>query len=182
MILSDRTIFELVESHKLVIEPEFDKKNIRPTGIRFHLGADLLIPMAGQTVDLTQSDDLNYNTIILSEEGYILKPGGFVLGHTYERIQVPRNIVVTLDGRSTAARVGLSIHCTSLTADGNFETPNAITLELKNEGNFNIVLKPKIPVGMFIFHQLTQEISQDVQSQYKKQFTVLPPNLGGQLK
>ena len=91
--------------------------------------------------------------------------------------QVPRNIVTTLDGRSTVARIGLALHCTSLTADGNFERPNAITLEIKNEGNFNILLKPKMPVGMFIFHELTQEILQNVQFQYKNQFTVLPPDL-----
>jgi dCTP deaminase len=182
MILSDKKIFELVDSKQLIIEPDFDKKNIRPVGIRFHLGEDILIPVAGQTVDITKPEQLKYDQVKLKDEGYILKPNEFVLGHTYERIQVPRNIVASLDGRSTVARIGLSIHCTSHMADGNFEVPNVITLEIKNEGNFNIILKPKIPIGMFVLHKLSDEIQQDVQFQYKNQSTVLPPDLKNQLK
>jgi len=182
MILSDKKIFELIDTKKLIIEPNFDKKNIRPTGIRFHLGEDILIPVSGQTVDITRSDQPKYDHVKILGDGYVLKPGDFVLGHTYERIQVPRNIVASLDGRSTVARIGLSIHCTSHMADGNFEVPNVITLEIKNEGNFNIILKPMIPIGMFVLHELTDEIQQDVQFQYKNQFTVLPPDLKNQLK
>jgi dCTP deaminase len=181
MILSDKKIREFVDKRAIVIDPSVDPKDIRPLGIRFHLGSDILVPVSGQTVDITKPDELKYDRISLGE-GYILKPGDFVLGHTHEKIQVPRNMVTTLDGRSTVARIGLAIHCTSLTADGNFEQPNAITLEIKNEGNFNIVLKPLIPIGMFIFHELTDAIGQDVQFQYRNQTSVMPPNLKDQLK
>ena len=182
MILSDVTITDFIESEKIKIFPTFDNKNIRPVGMRLHLGDELLVPCPDQTIDISQASEIKYEKIKMNEEGYTLKPGQFVLGTTIERIQLSREIVGKLDGRSTIARLGLLIHCSSDIIDGNHEHPRSITLEMKNIGNFNLKIKPNIPIATIVFHKLTEEIQQKSQAQYNNQTGVQPPNTSGQLR
>ena len=184
MILSDATIREFIKNGKIRISPNFDSKNIRPTGVRLHLGEELLVPVSDQIVDLSESPELDYEKVIISNTrgGYVLRPGEFVLGATYETIQVPRDIVGKLDGRSTIARLGLLIHCSSDTIDGNHEHPRSIVLEMKNIGTFNLILKPRIPIALLVFHTLTAQIQQKSQAQYGQQTRVQAPNMKSQLK
>ncbi len=176
MIFSDKTIRDEIRSGNIKILPEFNVENIRPTGIRLHLGNELLIPIAGQRVDLNSEEDIAFERIDIALDGYVLKPGQFVLGSTYEKFQVPRNIVCHVEGRSTIARIGLAIHCTSGIIDGNFEEPRTIVLEIKNLGPFEIVLRHKAALAMLSFSQLTTGIEQSSQQQYQGQDGVVAPN------
>jgi dCTP deaminase len=182
MILSDQTIKEYLSSGKIIVVPEVLIADIRPVGIRLHLGSDLLVPKPNQIVDLSQAQKVEYDPIKMQEVGYTLKPNEFILGTTKELIKVPRNIVCFLDGRSTFARLGLTIHVTAMVADGNFEEPGSIVLEMKNLSPMNLLLKPNLPIGMLLFNQIDREIAQGVQFQYKGQKGVLPPDLINQLK
>ncbi len=177
MILSDKTISEYIGAGKITILPEFDMKNIRPTGIRLHLGKELLIPKSGKTVDFENSYDELFDKLEIGASGYMLKPGEFVLGTTYEVFQVPRNIVCHIEGRSTVARLGLAIHCTSSIVDGNYEEPKTVVLEIKNHSPFNLVLKNKLAIAMLTFTELTSEINQPSQKQYQGQNGTVAPNL-----
>jgi dCTP deaminase len=127
MLLSDKTIKNYINNGSIKILPEFDPADIRPAGIRLHLGSQLLIPIDGQKVDLQADEDIEFDRRMIPPEGFILQPGQFVLGSTFEKFQVPRNIVCHVEGRSTIARVGLSIHCTSGIIDGNFEEPSGLS-------------------------------------------------------
>lgn len=177
MIFSDRTIKDFLDKEEIKIFPDFDRKNIRPTGIRLHLGNELLIPKKGQKVDLDGDEDVAFTRMTIPDEGFILRPNEFVLGSTHESFQVPRNVVCHVDGRSTVARIGLAIHCTSGTIDGNFEEARTIVLEMKNQGPFEIVLRHKMAVAMLVFNQLSTEIEQNAQHQYRGQDGAVPPNL-----
>ena len=182
MILSDKTIHEYIQAGKIRIFPDFHEADIRPAGIRLHLGSDLLIPHDNQTIDFAYGEDLLFDKVNILEEPYTLQPGEFLLGSTHERFQVPRNIVCHVDGRSTVARVGLAIHCTSGIIDGNFEEARSVVLEIKNQGPFAIVLRHKIPLAMLSFTLLTTDIHQKTQTMYQGQEGVMPPNLKMQLK
>jgi len=177
MILSDKTIKEYIATGKITIFPEFDLANVRPAGIRLHLGDEILIPIDGQTVDLDSNKDIKFERVSIINNGFTLKPGQFVLGTTFERFQVPRNIVGHVDGRSTVARIGLAIHCTSGIIDGNFEEARSIVLELKNQGPFDVVLRHKTALAMLSLTQLSSEIQQAAQEQYKGQQGAVAPNL-----
>ena len=133
-------------------------------------------------MDLTVDKDVAFDRVGIPEEGFILRPNEFVLGSTYEKFQVPRNVVCHVDGRSTVARIGLAIHCTSGIIDGNFEEARTIVLEMKNQGPFDIVLRYKMALVMVSFNQLTTEIEQSSQKQYQGQEGVVPPNLKIQKK
>jgi dCTP deaminase len=182
MILSDKTIKSYVSNGDIKIFPEFNFENIRPAGIRLHLGNELLIPIDGQTVDLDSDKNIHFNRIKIPLEGFILRPGKFVLGSTYEKFQVPRNIVCHVEGRSTVARVGLAVHCTSGIIDGNYEEARTVVLEMKNQGSFDIVLHYQTALAMLSFSQLTTAIEQSTQKQYHRQDGVIAPNFKMQKK
>ena len=174
MFFSHKTIEECIDDKRIIICPDFDKKNIRPVGIRIHLGNELLI----QTVDLTESNDLKYKSVDISKEEFYLEPGGFVLCATHEKIQTAPNILAILDGRSTIARIGLTTHITASILEGTLEGLHSPTLEIKNVGNFRIRLKFKDPIAMMVFAELKDPVSNKLQNQYRASLScVAPPNL-----
>lgn len=179
MFLSHTTIERYIEERIITIGPEYDKANLRPVGLRMHLGKYILIAEPNQVVDLTDnSTPLKYKEVDLTQEEFYLAPGQFVLGSTYETIQTAPNILAMLDGRSTIARLGLTTHITASIVDGTYEKPHATTLEIKNVGNFTIRLKYKDPIAMMLFAELQEPVVQKLQSQYMAHpDRVTPPNL-----
>lgn len=179
MFLSHHRIESLIDKGELIIRPNFDKKNLRPVGIRVHLAKDILVPEPNQIVSISGGQqDLKYTEIDLSKEEFLLEPGGFILAATEEAIQTPKNIMAILDGRSTVARLGLTTHITASVIDGTFETPHVPVLEIKNVGNFRIRLRHMDPIGMMLFTELTDPVTQKVHYQYGgTQSKVTPPNL-----
>ena len=166
MFLSHRTIEKYIDEGKIIISPGFEKKNIRPVGVRIHLAKDLLVPEPDQVVSLTGAQDIKYKEVDLAEEDFLLEPGQFVLGATYEAIQTPSHVMAILDGRSTVARLGLTTHITASVIDGTFEMPHVAALEIKNLGNFKVALKFKDPIAMMLFAELKDPVTQKIQTQY----------------
>ena len=178
MFLSHQTIEKYIDEGKIIIKPDFDKKNIRPVGLRIHLAKDILIPEPNQTVEISGTQSPKYKEIDLTKEDFYLEPDQFILGATYEAIQTPPNILAILDGRSTVARLGITTHITASIADGTFEMPHVVVLEIKNVGNFRVRLKFKDPIAMMVFAELKELVVQKIQSQYGGgQNKVTPPNL-----
>ena len=61
--------------------------------------------------------------------------------------------------------------------DGNFEEARTVVLEIKNQGPFDIVLHRRTPLAMLSFTQLSTDIEQATQRQYKDQEGVVAPNM-----
>jgi dCTP deaminase len=178
MFLSHKSIERLIDEGQLIIKPDFDKVHIRPLGIRIHLAKDILLPVEGQVVSISEPSDIKYTEVDLEKQEFYLEPGRFVLGATYEAIQTPKDVLAILDGRSTVARLGLTTHVTASIADGTFEQPHVVVLEIKNVGNFTVRLKHKDPIAMMVFARLSEPVEQKIQSQYGGgQNKVTPPNL-----
>lgn len=178
MFLSHKSIEDCIDNGSIKIGPDFDKKNIRPVGIRIHLGNELLIAEPNQIVDLTEANDLKYKSIDISKEEFYLEPGEFVLCATYEKVQTDSTILAMLDGRSTIARIGLTTHITAAITEGTLEGPHSPTLEIKNVGNFKIRLKYKDPIAMMVFAELKDPVTSKLQNQYRASLSrVAPPNL-----
>ena len=72
MFLSHQTIEKYIDQRKIIIEPEFNKKNIRPVGIRIHLAKNLLLPAPNQVVSLTVARELKYKEIDLTKEDFLV--------------------------------------------------------------------------------------------------------------
>lgn len=176
MYLSDISIQEYLHNGLIEVTPKLKKKDIRPAGIRIHLSNKILIPHPGY-LDLSKPGKLEYSTVDLTKDEFILKPNDFILASSVEKIKVAKNIITFLDGRSTIARLGITIHITAGVVDGNHSEARAITLEIKNLGVHSIRLRENDPVGLVMFALLTSDINQPSQSQYAGQEGVLPPNL-----
>jgi dCTP deaminase len=85
---------------------------------------------------LKEADELG------AREIYKLSPGKFVLALTHESIKVPRHLIARVEGRSTYARMGLSMHQTAPWVQAGFSGP--LVLEIANLGSFTIELTPLI--------------------------------------
>lgn len=73
---------------------------------------------------------------------FILEPQEFVLGITLEVITVPNHLIALVEGRSTYARMGLSMHQTAPWIQPGWSGP--IILEIMNNGPLRIELTPGI--------------------------------------
>lgn len=176
MYLADATIRQYLERGIIEITPKVKQEDIRLVGIRVHLAKDILVPKTGY-IDLNTPERLDYVSVDIEQDEFVLEPGGFILASTVEKVKTAQNIITFLDGRSTVARLGLTIHVTAGVIDGNHDEARAITLEMKNLGVHSIRLRKNYPVGQLLFALLSEDIQQKSQTQYAKQDGVLPPNL-----
>lgn len=178
MFLSHQTIEKYIDEGKIIVKPSFDKKDLRPVGIRVHLAKDILVPEPGQVVELTKPRELKYREVDLTKEEFYLEPEQFVLSATYEAIETPKNVLAILDGRSTVARLGLTTHITASVVDGTLEGPHAPVLEIKNIGNFKIKLNFKDPIAMMVFAELDKVVTMKTGTRYSAgKNRASPPNL-----
>lgn len=181
MFLSDVTIKQLIKTNKIIIKPEVRESDIRPAGVRVHLDKEVIRYQPGQLVDpVGQSENLIYEKIDITNSPYILEPGEFILGSTIESFKMPRDMLGFLDGRSTIARLGITIHITATVTDSLYEDERTITLEIQNAGNLRVALSYEMPIGSMLFTMLDQAVEQGTKSQYRNQKGVVAANLGDQ--
>ena len=182
MMLSDEDIKKVLSKGELKISP-FSSKWVRSSGIVMHLGEELLKPRAGYVVDVTKSDPPPYDLItITKEKPYVLQPGEFLLGHTYQSVTVGSSLGFMIEGRSTLARVGLTIVQTAMMVyPGHRDRP--VTLELANHGPNPILLYPKMKIARVVLFELkspSKEIYDD-KGKYRIQQSVGLPIFNNEL-
>lgn len=73
------------------------------------------------------------------QDVFRLKPGEFVLAQTLERIRIPEDLVGFVEGRSSWARAGITIHVTAPKIDPGFD--GKVTLEMVNFGRISVDLR-----------------------------------------
>jgi dCTP deaminase len=100
-----------------------------------------------------QQDDLTRLIEVQSDEAFILHPGEFVLGSTFEFVTLPNNIAARLEGKSSLGRLGLLTHSTAGFVDPGFK--GHVTLELSNTATLPIKLWPGMKIGQLCFFKLT---------------------------
>ena len=155
MILSDRTLREEIANHRIIIEP-FDDRCVQPSSIDVKVG-NLFRVFRNHTaglIDVKQDlEDLTELITIADDGVFILHPGEFVLGSTFERIGVPNDLVARIEGKSSLGRLGLLIHSTAGFIDAGFD--GHITLELSNVASLPITIYPQMKIGQVSFVQMT---------------------------
>ena len=176
MMLSGTDIRNAITAGDLAITP-YDELALRPAGVVLHLGAQLLRPVPGQVVDVKSGRPPSYDSIeITDEHPYRLESGEFILGHTFESVTVGDKYGLLIEGRSTLARVGLTIVQTAmLVYPGHRDRP--ITLEFANHGPNPILLYPHMKIARASFFELKtpSEKPYDDHGKYRDQRTVGAP-------
>jgi dCTP deaminase len=155
VLLSDRDLRKEVDSGRLVLEP-FDDVMVQPSSIDVRL--DRFFRVFNNTrythIDPSiQQDDLTSVVEADDEEPFVLHPGEFVLGSTFELVKLPDDLAGRLEGKSSLGRLGLLTHSTAGFIDPGFE--GHITLELSNVANLPITLWPGMKIGQLCLFRLS---------------------------
>ncbi|WP_229053029.1 dCTP deaminase [Aeromicrobium sp. Leaf350] len=155
MLLSDRDILAEIDAERVQLDP-LDRNMIQPSSIDVRLDRFFRVfdnhkyphidPAADQT-DLTRAVE------VASDETFVLHPGEFVLGSTYELVTLPDDVAARLEGKSSLGRLGLLTHSTAGFIDPGFS--GHVTLELANVATLPIVLYPGMKIGQLCFFRLT---------------------------
>jgi dCTP deaminase len=155
MLLSDRDIREQLETGRVGLDP-LDLGMIQPSSIDvrldkyFRLFDNHKYPFIDPKED---QPDLTRLVEIAEGEPFILHPGEFVLGSTYELVTLPDDIAARLEGKSSLGRLGLLTHSTAGFVDPGFS--GHVTLELSNVATLPIKLWPGMKIGQLCFIRLT---------------------------
>ena len=155
MLLSDRDIKAELAAQRVALEP-FDESMVQPSSIDVRLDRFFRtfenhryphIDPAEDQPDLTRMVEP------LGDEPFILHPGEFVLGSTYEVVTLPDDVAARLEGKSSLGRLGLLTHSTAGFIDPGFS--GHVTLELANVANLPIKLWPGMKIGQLCFFRLS---------------------------
>ncbi|MGB5952265.1 MAG: dCTP deaminase [Ornithinimicrobium sp.] len=155
MLLSDRDIHAQIDAGRVALEP-WDPQMVQPSSVDFRLDRyfrlfdnhkyAVIDPSLDQP-DLTRLVEVEPN------ETFVLHPGEFVLGSTYETITLPDDVAARVEGKSSLGRLGLLTHATAGFVDPGFT--GHVTLELSNVATLPIVLHPGMKIGQLCFFQLS---------------------------
>jgi dCTP deaminase len=155
VLLSDRDIRAEIVAGRVALDP-FDETLLQPSSVDLRLDRHFRTfnNHAYTHIDpALQQDDLTRMVEPPPDEAFVLHPGEFVLGSTYEVITLPDDVAGRLEGKSSLGRLGLLTHSTAGFIDPGFS--GHVTLELSNVANLPIRLWPGMKVGQLCLFRLS---------------------------
>ena len=155
MLLSDRDIRAEIADKRVVLEP-YDEEMIQPSSVDVRLDRFFRVFENHRYPHIDPAEDQPDLTRLVEppgDEPFILHPGEFVLGSTYEVITLPYDVAARLEGKSSLGRLGLLTHSTAGFIDPGFS--GHVTLELANVANLPIKLWPGMKIGQLCFFRLS---------------------------
>ena len=159
MILSDRDIRKALEIGRIVIEPEID--------LDVHLGSCSIDCRLGNTFMVFEHSQHSFidprhpqsigeamRTIEVADgDHFIMQAGDFALASTIEVLRLPDDLVARLEGRSSIARLGITVHSTAAVFEPGWN--GTATMELSNLGRMAVALYPGMRICSFTFEQMS---------------------------
>ncbi|WP_237221898.1 dCTP deaminase [Rothia nasimurium] len=158
MLFSDQDIRKDLAAGRIQLEP-YDEAMIQPASVDVRLDRffRLFDNHKYPHIDPSQEQkDLTRLVEVAPDEPFILHPGEFVLGATYEKVTLPNDVAARLEGKSSLGRLGLLTHSTAGFIDPGFS--GHVTLELSNMATLPIMLWPGSKVGQLCFFKLTSPV------------------------
>jgi dCTP deaminase len=155
VLLSDRDIKAEIATGRIALEP-YAPEMMQPSSIDvrldrfFRLFDNHKYPYIDPAED---QPDLTRLIEAAPEEPFILHPGEFVLGSTFEAVTLPDDVAARLEGKSSLGRLGLLTHSTAGFIDPGFS--GHVTLELSNVATLPIKLWPGMKIGQMCFFRLS---------------------------
>jgi len=155
VLLSDRDILAEIEQQRIQVEP-YDESMIQPSSIDFRLDRFFRVFENHKYPHIDPAADQSDLTRVVEPEGddaFILHPGEFVLGSTFEVVTLPDDLAARVEGKSSLGRLGLLTHATAGFVDPGFS--GHVTLELANVATLPIKLYPGMKIGQLCFFRLS---------------------------
>ena len=155
MLLSDRDLKAALADGRLGLTP-YDEAMVQPSSIDVRLDRYFRVFANHRYTHIdpaVEQDDLTELVEPSDDEPFILHPGEFVLGSTYEGVTLPDDVAARVEGKSSLGRLGLLTHATAGFVDPGFS--GHVTLELANVATLPIKLYPGMKIGQFCFFRLS---------------------------
>lgn len=176
MVLSQPDIRKAVEDGRIAFSPVLEDDQWGEASVDLRLGFSFTVlrkDLAGVKIsvadglrtlgvgDFWRTKELREKDELGKAETYTVEPGEFVLAMTHERVTVPRDMIALIEGRSTYARVGLSMHQTAPWIQPGWD--GQIILEIMNNGPLQIELTPlKDRPCQLTFFTLSSHVPEDM--------------------
>lgn len=162
MILSDRDIRAALAAGRITIDPAPDlASQLGSVSVDFTLGRSFMVfehsrysfidPRSPQSIGEAM------RTIEVGEdEPFIMQPGDFALASTVETLTLPDDLLGRLEGRSSIARLGITVHSTAAVFEPGWV--GTATMELSNLGRMAVALYPGMRICSFSFEQVSSPV------------------------
>ena len=159
MILSDRDILQALKEGRIKVVPELDlESQLGSCSVDFRLGNTFMVfehsrfsyidPRHAQSIG-----EAMRTIVVPNGEAFIMQAGDFALASTMESLVLPDDMLGRLEGRSSIARLGITVHSTAAVFEPGWE--GTATMELSNLGRMAVALYPGMRVCSFTFEQLS---------------------------
>lgn len=155
VLLSDRDIKAQLDADRIRLDP-LDLAMVQPSSVDVRLDRYFRLFDNHKYPFIDPAEDQPELTRLIEvkpDEPFILHPGEFALGATFEQVTLPDDIAARLEGKSSLGRLGLITHSTAGFIDPGFT--GHVTLELANVATLPIKLWPGMKIGQLCFFQLT---------------------------
>jgi len=155
VLLSDRDIRAEIESGRIGLEP-YDPAMVQPASVDIRLDRFFRTfeNHRYQFIDPREDQpDMTRALEVRPDEAFVLHPGEFVLGSTFEVVTLPDDVAARVEGKSSLGRLGLLTHATAGFIDPGFS--GHVTLELSNVANLPVTLWPGMKIGQLCFIKMS---------------------------
>ncbi|PKB70419.1 MAG: dCTP deaminase [SAR202 cluster bacterium Io17-Chloro-G6] len=164
MILSDREIWMELQTGRMIIDPQVEFNQVAPSSVDLRLGnhftklSPINTPGVITHIDVANADPEQIASLygifstISDHEAFTLEPHDFVLAFTKERVTLPNYLGARIEGKSSLARFGISIHQTAPTVHATFG--GVLRLEISNGGPYTCLLRPGQNICQLIIERL----------------------------
>jgi dCTP deaminase len=162
MVLSDRDIIGALESGEIRIDPYPDlERQLGSVSVDFRLGTTFMVFEHSRFSFIdprnTQSIADAMRTIeVPPDEPFIMQPGDFALASTMESLELANDLLGRLEGRSSIARLGITVHSTAAVFEPGWI--GTATMELSNLGRMAVALYPGMRICAFSFERVSSPV------------------------
>jgi dCTP deaminase len=162
MVLSDREIVKALEEGRIKIDPAPDlSSQLGSVSVDFTLGRTFMVfeHSRHSFIDPRQPQSIGdaMRTIEVAEdEPFIMQPGDFALASTVEVLELPDDLLGRLEGRSSIARLGITVHSTAAVFEPGWV--GTATMELSNLGRMAVALYPGMRICAFSFETVSSPV------------------------
>ncbi len=167
MILSDRDILKALDEGRIKIDPMPDlERQLGSVSVDFRLGTTFMMFEHSRHAYIdprrpTSIGEAMRTIEVTDDEPFIMQPGDFALASTIEALELPDDLLGRLEGRSSIARLGITVHSTAAVFEPGWV--GTATMELSNLGRMAVALYPGMRICAFSF----QTVSSPVMTPYR---------------
>ncbi len=162
MILADREILAALGDGRIVIDPAPDlASQLGSVSVDFRLGPTFMIFEHSRHSFIDPRNpksigDAMRTITIGDDEPFIMQPGDFALASTIESLSLPDDLLGRLEGRSSIARLGITVHSTAAVFEPGWV--GTATMELSNLGRMAVALYTGMRICSFSFETVSSPV------------------------